>query len=128
MNQRASRTYGGQSHEARVAERRQRLMEAAARLYGREGAAGASVTAICAESGLTPRYFYESFANREALLLAVFELTCERLGRQPDEMIFLDDAPGHVAAAREMGIHAIVFQDNAQAIAEIEACLQADIT
>ena len=34
MSQRASRNYGGQSHEARVAERRQRLMEAAARLNG----------------------------------------------------------------------------------------------
>ena len=55
----------------------------------------------------------------------IYELTCERLGIQPDEMIFLDDSPGHIAAAREYGIHGVVFQDNAQAIAEIEALLAA---
>ena len=77
-----SRTYAGQSQEARVAERRERLMHAAATLYGREGAAGASVTAICVEAGLTPRYFYESFASREALLLAVFEQVCDRLAEE----------------------------------------------
>jgi AcrR family transcriptional regulator len=75
----AARRYGGQSQEARVQERREKLMHAAAALYGRLGPAGASVTAICAEAGLTPRYFYESFANREALLLAVFRAVCERL-------------------------------------------------
>jgi len=76
---RAARRYGGQSQEARVQERREKLMQAAATLYGQLGPAGASVTAICAEAGLTPRYFYESFANREALLLAVFRVVCERL-------------------------------------------------
>jgi AcrR family transcriptional regulator len=78
----AARQYGGQSQEARVRERREKLMRAAATLYGQLGPAGASVTAICAEAGLTPRYFYESFANREALLLAVFRTVCERLLEQ----------------------------------------------
>ena len=55
-----------------------------------------------------------------------FALACERLGVQPAEMIFLDDVAGHVAAARELGIHGIRFQDTAQAIADIEACLQAN--
>jgi len=78
----AARQYGGQSQEARVRERRAKLMQAAAALYGRLGPAGASVTAICAEAGLTPRYFYESFANREALLRAVFRTVCDRLIEQ----------------------------------------------
>lgn len=73
------RLYGGQSQGERAAERRQKLMQAAATLYGRAGTAGASVTAICAEAGLTPRYFYESFASREALLLAVFSQVCDQL-------------------------------------------------
>ena len=55
----------------------------------------------------------------------IFELTCERLGVQPTEMIFLDDHERAVVAARELGIHAILFQNTAQAIAAIEACLQA---
>lgn len=79
MNKAKERLYGGQSQEARVAERREKLMQAAAKLYGAAGTTGVSVTAICAEAGLTPRYFYESFASREALLLAVFRQVCEHL-------------------------------------------------
>jgi len=55
----------------------------------------------------------------------IFELTCERLGAQTTEVIFLDDVEGHVAAAREFGMHAILFRETAQAIADIRACLQA---
>lgn len=55
----------------------------------------------------------------------IFELTCERLGVQPAETIFLDDVEVSVAAAREYGIHAILFKDTAQALADIQACLQA---
>lgn len=55
----------------------------------------------------------------------IFELTCERLGIQPAEMIFLDDVPGHVRAARELGIQAILFKDTDQALAEVQAGLEA---
>lgn len=79
MGRAKDRLYGGQSQEARVAERREKLMQAAAKLYGQAGTTGVSVTAICAEAGLTPRYFYESFAGREELLLAVFRAVCEDL-------------------------------------------------
>lgn len=79
MTKARDRLYGGQSQEARIAERREKLMQAASKLYGQAGTTGVSVTAICAEAGLTPRYFYESFAGREALLLAVFRQVCEHL-------------------------------------------------
>ncbi len=55
----------------------------------------------------------------------IFELTWARLGVQPEEMVFLDDVDTHVAAASELGIHAILFENNAQAIADIERCLHA---
>jgi epoxide hydrolase-like predicted phosphatase len=55
----------------------------------------------------------------------IFELTCERLGVQPAEMIFLDDVEPNVAAAREFGIQAILFRETKEAIADIQACLQA---
>lgn len=54
----------------------------------------------------------------------IYERTWQRLGVQPHEMIFLDDAEPNILAARECGIHAILFHDNAQAMAEIEACLR----
>ena len=38
-------------------------------------------------------------------------------------MIFLDDADVCVAGARDAGIHAVRYQDNAQAIAAIEELL-----
>jgi hypothetical protein len=40
-------------------------------------------------------------------------------------MVFLDDVPGHVTAARELGIQAILFKETAQALAEVQACLEA---
>ena len=55
----------------------------------------------------------------------IFALTCTRLDVQPGEIVFLDDAEPNVAAARELGIHAIPFRDTAQAIADISACLRA---
>jgi len=54
----------------------------------------------------------------------IYELTCERLNVQPTEMIFVDNVEANISAARELGIHAILFKDNAQAIADIEALLQ----
>ncbi len=55
----------------------------------------------------------------------IYALTCERLNVQPAEMVFLDDVPRNIAAARDHGIHGVLFQDNAQAIADIEALLAA---
>lgn len=52
-----------------------------------------------------------------------YALLCARLGVRPEEAIFLDDVAICVTAAREYGMQAILFRDNAQAIAEIEAGL-----
>jgi AcrR family transcriptional regulator len=65
--------YRGVSAEDRRARRREQLLDAGLDLLGTEGWSAATMTAICARAGLTERYFYESFADREALLLAVFD-------------------------------------------------------
>ena len=57
----------------RRAERRALLVEAAYRLFGSAGEAAVSVRSVCRECGLNTRYFYESFGDHEALLLAVYE-------------------------------------------------------
>lgn len=57
--------------------------------------------------------------------LRVFALACERLSSRPEEIVFLDDIERNVAAARAHGIHAVLFHDNAQAIADIQALLDA---
>jgi HAD superfamily hydrolase (TIGR01509 family) len=54
---------------------------------------------------------------------ALWELTCRRMGAAPGEMVFLDNAPALVESAREFGIEAVLFENTAQAIADIDALL-----
>jgi epoxide hydrolase-like predicted phosphatase len=54
----------------------------------------------------------------------IYALTCERLGLQPAEIVFLDDLKPNIAAAKAFGMHAVPFQNNAQAIAEIQNYLE----
>jgi putative hydrolase of the HAD superfamily len=54
----------------------------------------------------------------------IYELTLERLGDPPPaECLFIDDVEVNVEAARRIGLAAVHFRDNDQAIAEIEAAL-----
>jgi putative hydrolase of the HAD superfamily len=57
----------------------------------------------------------------------IYELTIERLGDGvgPAECMFVDDVLVNVEAATELGMTAIHFRENEQAIAEIEAALAA---
>jgi AcrR family transcriptional regulator len=73
------RHYGGHSTEQRRLARRERLIEAATRVYGEVGYRNATVKAVCEAAGLTERYFYESFVNSEALLIAAFDTVSRRL-------------------------------------------------
>jgi AcrR family transcriptional regulator len=72
------RRYSGQSFADRQAERRERLVRAAAIVLGRHGRE-ASVAAICAEAGLTQRYFYESWPNREAIFIDAYRMVVSEL-------------------------------------------------
>jgi epoxide hydrolase-like predicted phosphatase len=53
----------------------------------------------------------------------IYALACERLRAEPAQMVFVDDYGPCVAGARDAGIHAVLYQDNAQAIKEIERLL-----
>ncbi|MEU5878786.1 TetR/AcrR family transcriptional regulator [Spirillospora sp. NPDC047279] len=67
------RTYGGRSTEERRADRRGRLIDAALAIWGDQGWAAVTMRGVCARAGLIDRYFYESFADRDALLTAVWD-------------------------------------------------------
>ena len=69
----STRPYRGVSAEQRRADRRARLLEAGLDLLGTDGWNGTTVRALCARAGLTERYFYESFKDREELLVAVYD-------------------------------------------------------
>ncbi len=64
----------------RRTERRALLVDAAFRLFGDGGEAAVSVRSVCRESGLNTRYFYESFADTDELLGAVYDDVSAALG------------------------------------------------
>jgi AcrR family transcriptional regulator len=65
------REYGGISATDRRAERRRKLLAAGRRIWGESGVTEVTVRGVCNEAGLTSRYFYEQFQNREELLFAI---------------------------------------------------------
>lgn len=67
------RRYGGRTADERRGERRQQLIAAGVQLFGTVGFGSTSIRAVLRESGLAERYFYESFASLETLLVAVHE-------------------------------------------------------
>lgn len=67
------RSYRGVSADQRRELRREQLLEAGLDLLGTEGWRATTMTAVCARAGLTERYFYENFAHRDELLLAVLD-------------------------------------------------------
>jgi AcrR family transcriptional regulator len=60
------------SQDDRRAQRRSQLIAAAIDVYGERGYRQSTVKAVCEAAGLTERYFYESFANSEDLLIASY--------------------------------------------------------
>ena len=73
--QRRSR-WSGVPLEDRQALRRDQLIEAGVGMLG--GATGPALTvrAVCREAELTERYFYESFADRDEFVRAVYDDVC----------------------------------------------------
>lgn len=67
------RTYGGATPEERKVRRRAALHEAALDLLAEGGWERVTVRGVCSRARLNDRYFYESFRDPEALLLAVRE-------------------------------------------------------
>jgi epoxide hydrolase-like predicted phosphatase len=55
----------------------------------------------------------------------IYEITLEQLGVMADAAVLLDDVEINCQAARELGLAAVWFRDNDQAIAELESVLDA---
>ena len=73
------RGYGGVSASDRRAQRRRQLMQAGRHLWGAGGVAEVTVRGVSTEAGLVPRYFYEHFPDREALVLALTDQVHDEL-------------------------------------------------
>ena len=51
---------------------------------------------------------------------AIYALTATRLGVEPHEIVFLDDVPANVDAARAAGWHAVLHEGTGRSIAELD--------
>ncbi|HWI42931.1 MAG TPA: TetR/AcrR family transcriptional regulator [Nocardioides sp.] len=93
-----SGVYRGVSAEDRVADRRARLMEATLAVWS-DPAQRTTMTAICAEAGLTERYFYESFKSLDEALTGLLDAIAQEIEQVTQAAA---DAAGEEPVARTM--------------------------
>ena len=77
LGQRRGR-WSGVPLQARQALRRDQLITAGVTLLGGASGPALTVRAVCREAGLTERYFYESFSDRDDFVCAVYDDVCTR--------------------------------------------------
>ncbi|MDA3659489.1 TetR/AcrR family transcriptional regulator [Mycobacterium xenopi] len=70
--------WSGVPLQDRQAMRRDRLIAAGVQLLGGEQGPAVTVRAVCRKAGLTERYFYESFSDRDEFVRAVYDDVCTR--------------------------------------------------
>jgi AcrR family transcriptional regulator len=78
MTRSAPRVWGGTTLDTRRDARRRRLLEVGFELLGGQGSAAVTVRSVCRHAKLTDRYFYENFADRDGLLVAVYQQVAEQ--------------------------------------------------
>lgn len=96
------RSYGGKTALERASERRERLVAATIEVLASTGEAHATMTAICAEAGLTERYFYESFSSLDDALLGALDSVCDEILELATRVIL--ETPG----SAEVRVHAVM--------------------
>jgi AcrR family transcriptional regulator len=83
----APRSWAGVSADERRAERRALLIDAAFELLGSGGLPETTVRGVCQAASLNPRYFYESFDDLDALLVAVYDRLIAELGVEVEKAV-----------------------------------------
>jgi AcrR family transcriptional regulator len=107
MNDQPLRTYGGIAGKDRAADRRSQLMAAGLDLLGApDGAGELTVRGVCRLTGLTARYFYESFPDRDALTIAVYDQIVAELTSAV--LAAVDVAPQTAGDTTRAGLSALV--------------------
>lgn len=110
-------TYRGVPAPERQAQRRAALMASALDVLHEDGLAGVSVRSVCARAQLTPRYFYENFADLGTLLEAVVDAIADEVVAVTTAAVAgADDLEGKVRAAIDAG-YGVVADDRRKATA-----------
>ncbi len=103
-----TRSYGGLSAAERSAKRREALVEAALDLFAEGGPNAVTKRSVCARARLNDRYFYEHFADRDAMLAAIARDVTED-GLAAVVSATLAAAPDEPAQVRAAAAAAIAF-------------------
>lgn len=95
------RVWGGMTTSERELRRREQFLAAGLELFAARGWAATTVTDVCRAARLSQRYFYEQFASREELFLAVVDRAAEQI-----ELVVRAAAtvPGRSAQERARGV------------------------
>lgn len=81
------RRYAGETAAERTLARRERLLQAALVVVGDEGFRAATLRKICAEAGLTQRYYYEAFSDSEDMLAQLYAQQIQRIYARVSEAL-----------------------------------------
>jgi AcrR family transcriptional regulator len=76
----------------RIDERRGKFLMAGLEAFADQGYANTGIRSVCRVAGLTERYFYESFENKEDLLSAVFKMLVDELKDEFVQILTQPDA------------------------------------
>src|SRR5262245_25467814 len=84
-------------------ETRDKLFEAAARVFEDQGIGSASIEAIAAAAGFTRGAFYSNFRSKDELIIAMLEDHVEQsVGRIRDLLVRHSNLPDFLAALKSM--------------------------
>lgn len=97
-----SRSYGGRTAEGRAADRQARLLDVGVELVGTQGVSALGVRSVCRAAGPSQRFFYESFADTDALLHAVYRTALSRLEAVVAPAVASDDLHAVFEAAARL--------------------------
>lgn len=116
------RPYRGVAFEQRREQRREALIETGLDCLAEDGLSGVSVRSVCARARLTPRYFYENFADLDELLVAVVDAVAAEVATSSLAAIAAapDDLEAQVRAAVDAG-YGVVADDRRKANALLVA-------
>lgn len=84
---RTRHNYTGTSVAERQVERRALFIDAGLTVFAEKSYANSSLTDVCAAAGLSRRQFYEQFAGREELLVAVYDFVQDKAGQAVAEAL-----------------------------------------
>lgn len=83
----ATTAWRGTTAAERESERRARLIEAALGLLDTEGTSAVTIRAVTRTAGVSPRLFYESFADRDALLFALWSALSTEMAERVNDAL-----------------------------------------